>query len=247
MHFTIAKDVKIDKKILLDLERITKLVLSNISDVNSLILVGGFGRGEGSVLVENGFPDPLNDYDIVLIGEKECDGIKLKNLSKDIAQKVGIRSIDLIPIKKDTLPMLPCTIFNYDFKYGSYIFYGDKNVLEIIPKYDSIRIPLEEGRILLFNRMICMLESYSEEFKKREITCDENFFLVNQVGKAILACADSLLVLKGKYHHSYIERNKRFSEIFMGDGKMVSLVKHATDFKLRPYYEINFDPIKILV
>lgn len=244
MHFTAEKKVRADKKILLDLEKIVKLIVKNIPNVNSLILVGSFGRGEGSVLLEDAVLKPINDYDIVLITNTKCNHAKLKQLSRYIVRKIGIRLVDLVPLRKDILHELPCTMFNYDLKNGGYIFYGDREILELVPQYDPTQMPLDEGKRLLFNRMICLLESYSEEFRERELNDSEKFFLVNQTSKAILACCDSSLLLKGKYHHSYAEKNERFSKIFKNDGKMVFLVQQATNFKLKPYREIDFDAVK---
>jgi len=62
---------------------------------------------------------------------------------------------------------------------------------------DPDNMPLKEGKILLFNRLICLLECYSEDFLLREPKVEEKFFLVNQCSKAILACCDALLLLKG--------------------------------------------------
>ncbi len=243
-NFTIDKIQVANKKILSDLETIKRLLLKNLTDIRYLILVGGFGRGEGSVLLENGIPKPLNDYDIAIISENNLDLSKLKKLSGEIAKEVGIRLVDLIPIKNIDVSKLPYTMFNYDMKYGGYIFFGDKDILEKMPDYDPSKMPLIEGKILLFNRMICLLESYSEEFRKRESNEDEKFFLTNQSSKVVLACCDSLLLLKGLYHHSYFERCRRFSEMFKERKRLVGLVQRATDVKLKPKREIDVDTVK---
>lgn len=243
-NFTVDKIQEVDKKILSDLMAIKRLLLKNVTNVRYLILVGGFGRGEGAVLFENGVPAPINDYDVVVISENGPDRSRLKELSKEIAKKIGVRLVDLIPIKNADVSSLPYTMFNYDMKYGGYIFFGDGNILGKMPDYDPSKMPLVEGKVLLFKRMICLLESYSEEFRKREPSEDEKFFLANQSSKMVVACCDSLLLLKGLYHHSYIERCKRFSEVFKERKKLVGLVQGATDFKLRPKSEINFDTIK---
>lgn len=234
-NFTIDKSDVVDKKILSDLQVIKKLLLNNLNNVHSLILVGGFGRGEGSVLMNSGKPEPINDYDIVLVSEnKPVPLSRLKELSEKITKKIEIRLVDLILIEKSQMPELPYTMFNYDMKYGGYIFWGEKNILREVPDYDPKKMPLVEGKILLFNRMICLLESYSDEFSKRHPDENERFFLINQSSKVILACCDSLLILKGLYHHSYVERCKRFSEEYSGRVKCVNLVSMATDFKLKP-------------
>lgn len=240
-NFTIYKNNLINNKISGDLFVIINIIKQSFPQLESLILVGGFGRGEGSVLIENSVPKPVNDYDIVLITKAEISSNTLKQTSKDIATKIDIRLIDLIPIKKAELSKLPYTMFNYDLKYGGYVFQGNPDVLAEIPEMDPAKMPLIEGKILLFNRLICLLECYSEDFIQRVPTDEEKFFLVNQCGKAILACCDALLLLKGKYHHRYQEKNKRFAEEYATEPEIVELVQRATDFKLKPRKNIDLD------
>ena len=181
---------------------------------------------------------------LCLIVNSDLKSDTVKDISALIAQKIGIRLIDLIPIKKAGLSRLSYTMFNYDLKYGGYVFQGDTNVLAGIPEMDPGKMPLIEGKTLLFNRLICLLECYSENFLARVPTMEEKFFLANQCSKAILACCDALLLLKGKYHHSYREKNKRFAEEFARRTEIVDLVQKATDFKLKPTRDINFDVIE---
>jgi len=49
----------------------------------------GFGRGEGSVLIEKGVHKPVNDYDIVLIVNSDLKSDKVKEISALIAQRSG--------------------------------------------------------------------------------------------------------------------------------------------------------------
>ena len=52
---------------------IIETIKKNIPPTNlrSIILSGGFGRGEGSVIVEGEKVTPLKDYDILVILKKE--------------------------------------------------------------------------------------------------------------------------------------------------------------------------------
>ncbi|HID26777.1 MAG TPA: hypothetical protein EYP22_02885, partial [Methanosarcinales archaeon] len=52
--YTVYKDEKVDVKVEADLNHIVTKVISSWNSIQSIILVGGFGRGEGSVLVQNG-------------------------------------------------------------------------------------------------------------------------------------------------------------------------------------------------
>ena len=65
VHVKNKKDIS--NRINSDLDIITDIILAHFSNIESLILAGGFGRREGSVLVHNDMIQPINDYDIYMI------------------------------------------------------------------------------------------------------------------------------------------------------------------------------------
>ncbi len=242
-HFTVHCDSHVDKKIEDDLSLIRNELISQVDNCEALVLVGGFSKGEGSVLVEDGRVEPVNDYDIVIVNGTSFDREKRRTLEQMLSRKVGIRYVDLIPRAYKDLGRLPPTMFNYDMKYGGHVFYGDHSILDIIPGWNEKEIPLVEGRVLLLNRLLCLLECFSMDFLSRCPNTDELFFLKFQSAKTILGCCDALLLLKGLYHQSYMERRKRFSTEFSEHPEWVKLVIDATEFKLKPDRNNNFDAV----
>lgn len=242
-NFTFKKNREINRKIERDLSAIKRVLINNLKDVYALILVGGFGRGEGSVILKNNQVQIVNDYDIVIVAKKVISREQIKLLSKRITKMLSIRLIDLIPLRFSDLPHLPLTIFNYDLKYANYIFFGDQKVLDIMPDYKSELIPLSEGKNLLINRLICLAESFSEKYKNKETTGKQSLFLVNQCAKATLAVSDAFLLLRNKYHPSYEIRARMFKKEYGKMKKLNSLVSEATKFKLMPQDSIQLsDP-----
>ena len=75
--FTIQKKNNYNLKIKEDLTIINNIILGDIYDVISLVLVGGFGRGEGSMLSYNNQIIPINDYDIVVISKTNILNTKI--------------------------------------------------------------------------------------------------------------------------------------------------------------------------
>jgi len=242
-NFTQWDDPAVNEKILTDLSTIVTMIRTAIPDTEDVILTGGFGRSEGSVLYDEPTIQPVNDYDIVITSRLPLDYKLLKSLSAIIATTIGIRLIDLINIPINNIKSLPYTIFNYDLKYGGAVIYGDAHILDKIPEMDPAKIPLTEGKDLLFNRLICIMECFNYDFLRRPPTTEEKFFLVNQCNKAILACCDAQLILTGKYHYSYREKNKRFQTIFSSEQKFRNFMDLATHFKLAPTKRIYFDVI----
>jgi len=242
--YTVYKDEKVDVKVEADLNHIVTKVISSWNSIQSIILVGGFGRGEGSVLVQNGVIKPLNDYDLVIVSKKKLTGKKLHKISTGLADELEIDYVDLGFMHPKQLASLPPTMFNYDMKYGSKVIYGDRTVLDKIPNYSPKDVPLWEGVRLLFNRMAGMLGGISIEHFSRELTDKERKYLINQINKALLACIDALLLCKNRYSHLYQQKLKMFKELYPSS-ELIELAEIATEFKLKPSYGLyNGDLIK---
>jgi len=239
-HYTVYDDRGIDDTVSRDLTIIVRDITTALP-VRSILLGGGFGRGEGSVLIDQQGVRPINDYDLILVVPDDF-AIDLRPLGKELAKKTHIRLVDLIPIKYSSLSSLPSTQFNYDLKYGGRLLWGE-DTLNLIPCYKDGHVDLESGKTLLLNRLICAIESFSENYEKRNMTADEILFLVNQTGKIISACVESMLIKKRKYHYSIRERQKIFTVEFPEKKELQRLNKYATEFKIRPSNNVNFNPI----
>jgi hypothetical protein len=247
-HFTIHRDTRIDGAIQKHLDFIVKELLNykNKLGTESVILVGGFGRGEGSVIKENEHVKPLNDYDLLIITNKLFSPHKLiNNLSKRLAEELNIDFVDISTLHQSKLGKLQPTVFNYDIKYGSQVIYGDKSVLDKIPNYEPEDVPLWEGIRLLFNRMAGMLGGLSIEYFSRQLSIKEKRYLINQINHLIIAWIDVLNLSKSRYSHSYQEKleifrelyHLKFKELFL-DNNLLRYAEKAIKFKLTPSYDI---------
>jgi len=238
--YTVNVDAHVDDAIEKDLGIIVDRLKTHRA-VKSIVLGGGFGRGEGSVLVdENGFR-PVNDYDIFVVVSDE-DSTDYRPVGTELARELNVRWVDIIPIKFSSIATLPPSQFHYDLKYGSRHLWGEY-VLDRIPTYPEGRVDGESINTLLLNRLVCALEAYSEEFERRPLTPQEAFFLINQTGKVVSACVECLLMKDGQYHPSYRTRHERFQRIFSSEFSLVQLNETATQFKLRPSRSLVTDPV----
>ncbi|OGL44005.1 MAG: hypothetical protein A2149_02990 [Candidatus Schekmanbacteria bacterium RBG_16_38_11] len=238
--YTVLDDKRVDDTIARDLNHIVERVTKALP-ASEVILGGGFGRGEGSVLVKEDVIRPVNDYDIFIVVPDDCTA-DFRAFGKELAGEIQIRLLDLIPIKHSSLSSLPATQFNYDLRYGSRHLWGD-NLLETIPRYKEGFVDHESGRTLLLNRLICAIEAFSEDFEFRNMTTEERFFLVNQTGKIVSSCIESLLIRRNRYHHSYRKRQETFEALFPKKESLKQLNKRATEFKLRPSMSPDFDAV----
>jgi len=239
--YTVLDDKKVDETVAADLKHIIERVTAR-THIHSIILGGGFGRGEGSVLISQGRIQAVNDYDLFVIISDD-DKTDFRSMENNIVGEIGIRLLDLIPIKYFNLTTLPPTQFNYDLKYGGRHLWGE-NLIDLIPQYKEGYVDPESGKTLLLNRLICAIEAYSEKFEQQCMTTEGKFFLVNQTGKVVSACVEALLIKRGKYHHSYQERRDIFKAEFPQEKDLQKLNERATEFKLRPSTLIDFDAIE---
>lgn len=245
MPFTLYDNPRVEERIRNDLRIIREMVATKVEGIVALILVGGFGRGEGTVKFINGEPYPQNDYDVVVVTNKKMDSDSLKSSGAEIASRIGIWHIDLIPINQKRISKLPFTMFNYDFKYGGYVFYGDREILEKIPEMKAEDMPPEEAKILLFNRQLSFLECIYNAFPLKEPEGKEKDFLIAQCCRVLHACCDSALVLNKKYVTSYQEKLKNYKSIFAEQSSEFDLIKSAIDYKLWGKLQLSISPVEL--
>jgi hypothetical protein len=93
-RFTTSPPGEVDTIITGDLERICKAIHSVVSDIDAIVVAGGFGRGEGSIIVERDIIRPLNDYDILVIS-RSAEATQLGALGKQLADELGIDFVDI--------------------------------------------------------------------------------------------------------------------------------------------------------
>ena len=94
MKFTYAGEYA-NRKIQDYLEIIKEEIIKNVPDVKSIIVGGGFGRGEGSVEVVGKRVIPINDFDLFIITKKEIEETILNEAANNAIKKLGIKNAGL--------------------------------------------------------------------------------------------------------------------------------------------------------
>jgi len=230
--------IEIENSLKRDIEIIkeTSLSLLNRDNIVSIYLYGGYGRDEGSWVLEqeNGktTAKPYNDYDIALIVKSKFSHAELRELENEIKKKVEVKWVDLSQYTALNLKLFKPTIKNYDFKYASKWIYGDKNVLANIPEMDSSLITLKDVEILYITRLWTLVGSFPKDGLVAMPRVEEMFFR-NQMAKCILAIVDNLLVVNKAYDASYKKRVEILPS-HTSDSELIELAKWALDEKLFP-------------
>jgi len=254
MKYTSSK--KADKKIEQDLNLIVKEILKKDSKIISIILTGGFGRGEGPVKETKDKIILYNDYDLQVVSQTKISKEEVDELSGKISKKLGFSGIvNFYPFEKEKqkikdnfyldikfytikeLKNLLPRVRTYEFKNDSTVVYG-KDIRNIIPNYNLNEIPLSEGIKFVLDRMSHLIEYYSvEKNYDRE-------FLTYSICQAYSAICTALLMFSRKYEIGYEKSAEIFSENYKKD--FIELYKKIPelDKKIKEYVLWRLDSKK---
>lgn len=245
--FTVHDHEAIDRTVEDHLDLIESRLLSRFDGVVAIVLIGGFGRGEGTVDLSDGEVRVMNDYDLLVVFE-EFDRTRasveseLKEVGEALAEEIGIRFVDLLPRTTAEFENLSPTKMNYDMQHGYHVVYGDEELLFAGDPIRAEEIPDEEVRKLLFNRLVCALECISVrdgEFRPER----SESFAFRQASKACVAAVDSYLLRHDRYVPRYGEKIERLRELDPSTD-LVDLARTAIQVKLDSTTLPALDPVE---
>ena len=209
----------------------------------ALVLLGGYGRGEGSPLIgPNGEELPFNDYDLIVVTDSLDPQLRhaLKKLEQALSKELGL-PVDLYPYLKSALPRCEFSLLNYEMKYGHRVIRGDQKILDAMPTYAHDAIPLSEGTRLLMNRGKLLLDIKRRLAQPEPLPKEERQRFLKFLFKADLAFGDCALLLRGAYDLSYTVKKKRIESIDLTGleepGGVISAYQQAIAFKERTDFQ----------
>lgn len=205
----------------------------------ALVLLGGYGRGEGGVEIRDGREHPHNNFDLLLVTRRsrprEREEIQrlVGDGLKPIAEAHGL-AIDLGVVSRNTLRFSPPTLMWYDVRFGHKTLLGDPEVirsllrhnLEDVPHEEFLKLLVNRGTLLLINELL--LSQVPVELCRRTI--------IKHTMKAIIGYGDAALHMRGRYHWSYRTRQVRMHALLDFDPQLRRLYLQALDFRFRTRY-----------
>lgn len=260
-----CEDASVNEQIESQLQLVTKTILKNTPKVRSIIIAGGFGKGEGSFkLTKDGKVRCLRDFDVVCIVDRKPNLKAVDKLHDQIYKSLGLKNsassvfgreqsfmIDLKFLRKDDL-IYP-DIYFCDLKATSQILWGE-DVRGLVPwtKYD---VPLSSGLRLLFEKVSGLLGHFSVVYLQGKTpTNQEKESLLSECRKTFIEIGTALCILAGKYEPKYAKRAKvlanlyatQFPELARVLPELPKKVIEYTDLRLKSYLPKNYeDPVEL--
>ncbi len=206
----------------------------------ALVLLGGYGRGEGTPYLVGDHQLPFNDYDFVVVSEAMSRRqriqvqARLRQLEQRLSEQLGL-PIDLCLYPYNDLRRAEFSLLNYEMKYGHIVIWGKQQVLADMPAYAPDAIPLSEGTRLLLNRGKLLLDIRRAIRTGRELTAEERLRFMKFVFKAFLAFGDCALLILRKYDLSYAVKKNRVETVAASDvpdsAFLIACYQRAVAFK----------------
>jgi len=263
-RFTAYNNAFVDATIDSHINIISKMVLQEIPNVISIILVGGFGRGEGSAEVTSDrHVMPLKDYDFAIVVKQMPKRKTVEKVLEKVYQAIKVSSTEnelfrfssfAVDLEFRTTNMLvSCDIWDYDFRAASQLLYGE-DVRKMF-RFQAQDIPLSSGLKLLFEKITGLIGHFRCEYlEDRSPSRQQRKAITYECMKTYVEMCTALCILAGNYRPTYKGRMKIFDTVFEDrHGELLAqlphlpqMVRDATEFKLKPEFDkVTLNPIDL--
>ena len=131
-RYTLDGDAAVEARIAHDQELVAQAVTARLAPpaFRGLVLMGGYGRGEGGFVRRDGQPAPYNDYDYFVV-VRGLDGAARAALTQDLAvaaktleHQVGVE-VDFALLREELLPGAEYSLMNAEMLWGHRVVAGN--------------------------------------------------------------------------------------------------------------------------
>lgn len=214
-------------------------------DYTTVVISGGYGRGEGGVDLRAGFETLHNNLDLIWVAPRAAavDRIreKLAHEARHFERDYGI-ALDSFVIDESRLRRLPCLVMLYDMRNGHRPLLGDAGWLERHLPFDAQDILPSDMRNLLINRgTLLLINRWLLARAKSHHLPELRRTLIRHGMKAAIGLGDALLFMRGEYHWSYLEKQRRMAAAVDLPLRLRKIYHTAAEFRFRPDYSLLSD------
>jgi len=192
------------------------------SELEAVMLGGGYGRGEGGVLPTAEGEEPYNDLEFYLLVRGNCRAnekrylTELHQLGRRLEPEARVE-VEFKILSRDKLERSPVNMFYYDLAAGHRLLAGSETLWDECGHHlQAQNIPLFEATRLLMNRCSGLLFSMVQ-LTRPDFGAQEADFVGRNQAKAQLAFGDVILAAYGQYHWSSRERLRRLEQLSTGE------------------------------
>lgn len=206
----------------------------------ALVLLGGYGRGEGGVVKTDRGERIHNNLDFLVI-TSSIPPEKQTQLRADLQQELAPLKdkyeveLDFAFIPESKLRRSPSLVMWYDMRFGHKTILGDASLVPSLTQFDLARIPAWDVRNLLVNRGTLLVIN-DQLIASRPLSPEDRKLLVKHAMKAIIGYGDALLFFSGDYHWSYAEKQRRMRKRGEVAESFRTLYDAALEFRFQPDY-----------
>jgi hypothetical protein len=204
---------------------------------HSLVLIGGYGRGEGGVRGESGSERPNNNLDFLLIS-RNADSQQLSDWQRSVdaglesIQAISGIAIDFSIIAGESLCRSACRIMWYDMRWGHKTILGDPEFVSSLDRFRIERVPSWDVHNLLVNRgtLLVINDCLPPNGDRGELNSVRSRHTI----KAVIGYGDALLYAHGHYHWSYAEKQQRMRRLSCVPEAFRRMYDDAAEHRFRP-------------
>lgn len=241
-RYTLRGSSDVEKRIGATIARAAGTVAKHFGrdECRALVLLGGYGRGEGGVIREENGERPHNNLDLLLVttpwGMLRQTALKkrLDDILAPIAHDERI-GIDTGVIGEFELRRAPARVIWFDLRWGHRTILGDAGLIPSLAPLSAAEIEIDDVHNLLVNRASllvindCLIE-------RGFVSKSDARFIIKHLMKAIIGHGDALLFTRGRYHASYLEKQQRMREFSNVVPGLAKLYEMAAEFRFMPDY-----------
>lgn len=217
-----------------DLARITQRIRAAAGQrLVALLLVGGYGRGEGGTVGEGEHAAAHNDYDLVAVCPESSRPLaaSLHAAAGELSRELGV-DVDVHVVSPELVAHPPKTLFWLDVSLGGRrVLFGDESIVATSSPIAVRDIPLDECARLLANRATGIALSRLAGPSARPLEA------ARHIHKAVLACGDARMVAADRYVLKVADRARVMADMSRGgvipDG-LAAAYRDAAAFRMRP-------------
>ena len=244
-RYTLDGDERVEAQMGADQEVISEALagLMQPPEFQALVLMGGYGRGEGGFFFVKDRPYPYNDYDYFIITrrlskpDQRALQPKVDALCDKLAEQVNV-AVDMAFLREEDIPHLEYNLMHAEMQWGHRVVAGNPNILDAMPDMPIETLPLGEFTRLMHNRGTLLLMNQlmlSEEGEPQDPKSREKF--VKYIFKSVRAIVDALLAAEDRYDPSYATKKALLPTVQLDYPHLAQLI---ADFDLA--FEAKFHP-----